>query len=110
VVPVMMKGKLVVESVGDSLIATLKTEPTADIPERPPLRMATKAAGSPVVFVHKSQATLRMGSEESQRTAISTWTFKADGDSLEGTLERAIEGIEMQMGGPQAFKGTRAKS
>ncbi len=109
IVPLMMKGTLSIESVGDSLVATLKTTATADIPERPPLRMTTRLAGVPVVFVHKAQATLNMNGEESQRTSITTWTFTPEGDQLSGTLERAIEGIEMQMGGPQAFKGTRNK-
>lgn len=108
IVPLMVKGTLSVEAVGDSLVATLKTAATADIPERPPVRMATKLAAAPVVFVHKSQATLNMNGEESQRTAITTWTFTPDGNVLTGTLERAIEGIEMQMGGPQALKGTRS--
>ena len=91
-----------------SSIHSIRAYPTvADLPERPPVRMVARLTAAPVVFVHKSQATLNMNGEESQRTAITTWTFMPEGGSLTGTLERAIEGIEMQMGGPQALKGTR---
>lgn len=108
--PIMATGKLVIRSEGDSLIATLATDPSPQLPARPALRLATKSGSGHAVFVSRSNATLNINGEERQATAISTWTFKATGDALEGSVERRIEGMQSSGTGPQAIKGTRLKS
>lgn len=107
--PIMGKGSFVFSVVGDSLIGTLKTDPIKGMPQRPASRVAAKLAPGTVTFVSKSEAKLNMGGEEMTRTAVSTWIFEVTGDALKGSVERAIEGIEMPMGGPQPITGTRAK-
>ena len=110
IVPIMAKAKVTVESVGDSLIAMVATEPSADRPARPPARLAAKRVDGTVTFVNRAEAKVRMNDEESTRISITTWTFTVTGDELAGTIDRRIEGLEMAMAGPQSFKGTRAKS
>jgi len=106
--PIMAKGSFVFSVVGDSLIGTLKSEPLEGMPPRPASRVAAKLAPGTVTFVSKSEAKLNMGGEEMTRTAVSTWIFEVTGDALKGTVERAIEGVEMAMGGPQPVTGKRA--
>ena len=52
---------------------------------------------------------MTMNGEEMTRTSISTYVFDVANDALKGTIERAIEGLDVMMGGPQAITGTRAK-
>jgi hypothetical protein len=106
--PIMAKGTFVFSVVGDSLIGTLKSEPLEGMPARPASRVAAKLATGTVTFVSRSEAKLNMGGEEITRTAVSTWIFDVSGDTLKGTVERAIEGVEMAMGGPQPITGKRA--
>jgi hypothetical protein len=106
---IMVTGKLVVRSEGDSLIATLATEPSPQLPARPTLRLATKVGTGDAVFVSRSRATLNINGEERQATSVSTWTLKATGDVLEGSVERRLEGMESPGPGPHPIKGTRLK-
>lgn len=108
--PIMAKGTLTFSVTGDSLIGMLKTVPLEGQPERPARRMAAKLVTGAVTFVTKSEAKMTMNGEEMTRTSTSTYVFDAADNALKGTVERAIEGLEVQMGGPQAITGTRAKS
>jgi hypothetical protein len=107
-VPLTVKGVLTVATEGDSLIATLKSEPIEGQPARPPARFAAKSAAGKVTFVQRSEATLNMNGEQSKRTAISTYILEATVDTLTGTLARQIEGLDIPIE-PQPFNGTRAK-
>jgi hypothetical protein len=59
--------------------------------------------------VDASTATLNTNGEESTRKAVSTYRFEVDGDTLKGTIDRTIEGLDVTMGGPQPITGKRAK-
>ena len=108
--PIMAKGSLTFSVAADSLIGTLKTEPIEGQPERPAKRIAAKLVTGPVTFVSKGEAKMTMNGEEMTRTSISTYVFDVANNALKGTIERAIEGLDVQMGGPQPITGTRAKS
>lgn len=111
-IPFTVKGVLTVALEGDSLVATLKSEPPAGLPAapspRPPARFAAKAVDGKVTFIHRSEATLNMNGQESKRTAISTYALEAKADALTGTLMRQIEGMDIPVE-PQPFTGTRTK-
>ena len=106
---ISVKGKLTIESVGDSLVGTLTPDSMPGAPVRPPTRLAAKGSDGNVVFVTRQEAKLNMNGEEQTRVAVVTWTFTAKGDELTGSVNREIEGIEIQMGGMQPVKGTRIK-
>ncbi len=107
--PIMAKASLTVEAVGDSLIATLVTEPTADLPPRPPVRLATRRADGKVAFVQRTTLRMNRDGEESSHPATITWQFEVSGDAISGTIERKVEGMELPVGVPGALKGTRVK-
>lgn len=111
-VPMNVSGTLTVVAEGDSLVATLKSEPPAGAPpgaaNRPPARFAARTVAGKVTFVHRSEATLNMNGEQSRRTAISTYVLEATADTLTGTILRQIEGLEIGSE-PQPFNGKRAK-
>jgi hypothetical protein len=107
--PIIAKGTLIFSVTGDSLVGMLKTEPLEGQPERPARRIAAKLVTGPVTFVTKNEAKLNMNGEETVRTATSTYVFDVADNALKGSVERTIEGLEVQMGGPQAITGTRAK-
>lgn len=107
--PIMAKGTLTFTIAGDSLIGMLKTAPIEGQPERPAKRIAAKLAPGAVTFVSKGEAKMTMNGEEMTRTSISTYVFDVADNALKGTIERAIEGLDVMMGGPQPITGTRAK-
>lgn len=107
--PIMAKAALTVESVGDSLIATLVTEPTADLPPRPPVRLAARRADGAMTFVQRTTLRMNRDGEESSHPATITWQLEVSGDAISGTIERRIEGMEMPGGPPATLKGIRAK-
>lgn len=109
--PIIAEGTLTVTAQGDSLIGRLVTDPIPDVPARPPARLAAPMpAGEEGVFTARSTATLNMNGEEQTATVVSTWKLAARGDSVSGTVERRIEGMEMGGGGPQPVTGKRARS
>lgn len=107
--PVTAKGTLTFTLAADSVIGLLKTIPTDGQPERPAKRLAAKLVTGAVTFVSKDEAKMMMNGEEMTRVAISTYVFEVADDALKGTIERAIEGLNVMMGGPQPITGTRAK-
>ena len=101
-------GKLLVQRQGDSLIARLVSDPI-DGAARPELRLAGPNAAGQVVFTSKGKAQVNMNGDVKEVTSISTWTLTARGDSLEGTVERRLEGMDAPGRGPQPVSGTRIK-
>lgn len=102
-------GTFTIEKQADSLVATLSTDPIPDRPARPPVRMAALAAPGGITFTAHSKATLSVNGQEREATAISIWTLKANGDALEGTVDRQIAGFGPANQGPQPVTGTRRK-
>lgn len=106
---IMAKGSFAFSVVGDSIIGMLKNDPIEGQPERPAKRVAAKLTAGAVTFVSIGEAKMNMNGEEMVRTSTSTYRFEVDGDTLKGTLDRSIEGLNLDMGGAQPITGTRAK-
>ena len=106
---IIAKALLTITEVGDSLVATVRMEPNAELPPRPEARFAAlRIAGNQVTFTQRSEAKLNMNGEEHVAVSVSTWTLMAQGDSLSGTLGRQLEGMDMPMPPPQPITGRRA--
>jgi hypothetical protein len=100
-------GALTVRVEGDSLIGTLKMEPFEDAPDRPADRLTAKFAAGAVVFISRSVANNGQGETA---TLVSTYSLEATGDTLKGTLTRALEGYVTAAGDrPQPISGKRVK-
>ncbi|TFG47398.1 MAG: hypothetical protein E4H38_08215 [Gemmatimonadales bacterium] len=109
--PLMATGVLTVVATGDSLIGDLVTNPTPELPARPPARLAAQlTSGGEVIFVSHAEATLNMNGDEQKATVVSTWRLGVRSDSLVGTVERKLEGFEMGNSGPLLVTGVRAES
>ena len=104
--PIRLTGKFTVEAQGDSLIGTLVADPS-DQGTRPPLRLAAKSMDGSVTFVSRSPVTVNMNGVEQKGTAVATWTLGVEGDQLEGTVDRKLEGVSGPSAGPQPISGTR---
>ena len=102
-------GALTIAAEGDSLVATLVTDPSPDMPARPPARMAGKSTAGGAVFHSRSKATINTNGEEREATSVNSWTLTARGDSLSGTVERSIEGFDGPAPEPRPVSGTRRK-
>ncbi len=109
VTPIMATGLLTVEATGDSLIATLVADPSPDLPARPPTRLAAKAGAGTVTFTSRRQAKLNMNGVEREAMAVSTWILHVTGETLDGTVETTIEGMEMGLQEPMPVTGSRKK-
>jgi hypothetical protein len=107
--PIMASGALTIEARDDSLIGQLVTDSSPDLPARPPARLAARANGGDVIFISRTRATLSLNGDERETTAVSTWTLVARGDTLSGTVERRLEGLEAHSQGPAPVTGTRRK-
>jgi hypothetical protein len=105
--PIIATATLTIEAQGDSLIANLATHPSGDMAPRPPVRLAAKAGAGDATFTGQSKATLNINGAKREATAISTWVLRAKGDSLEGTVQRKIEGFDAGGQEPKAVTGTR---
>lgn len=101
-------GKLIVKLQGDSLIARLIPDPIEGA-ARPESRLAAPSGTGKVTFVSRGQAQVNMNGDMKEVTSISTWTLNANGDALEGTVERRLEGMDAPSRGPQPVTGTRIK-
>jgi hypothetical protein len=105
--PMQATGALTVRVEGDSLIGTLKMEPFEDAPDRPADRLTAKFAAGAVVFISRSVANNGQGETA---TLVSTYSLEATGDTLKGTLTRALEGYVTAAGDrPQPISGKRVK-
>jgi len=104
---IVATGSLVVVSTGDSLIGTLTVQPSAEVPARPPARMAARAGAGPATFVAQTKATININGNERETTAVSTWVLVAKGDSLSGTVSRRLEGMEGYSSGAEEVVGSR---
>lgn len=108
--PLIATGVLTIEVKDDSLIGNLVTNPTPDIPARPPAQLVAKVSVGEAVFVSRTEARVNINGEERKTTAVSTWMLRATGDSLGGTVERKLEGLEIGNQGPQPVSGIRLRS
>lgn len=102
-------GVLTVVRQADSLIGTLVMDANQQLAPRPPVRMAALAGSGAATFLSRSEATLSRNGEESTATVVSTWILAVKGDSLTGTVERTLEGVDGANQPPKPVTGTRRK-
>lgn len=108
VTPVMAKGTITIAVDGDSLIATLDQGPRPDGTPTPAAKLGGRISNGSAVFLQSQQVRMNMNGEEHVQTIKVTWTLKADGDALSGTMAREMP--NMQGGAPSAVSGTRVKA
>ena len=108
--PIMATGTLTIAARGDSLIGELVTDSTPGLPGRAPARLLGRASVGEAVFTSNSKVTVNVNGTRSQGTAVSTWTLRARGDTLSGTVERRLEGVDVPPQEPGPVTGTRRKS
>jgi len=104
---IMGTGVLTIEAQQDSLIGTLVTNPPPGMPARPPARLAAKAGPGEVVFVSRTMAQMNSNGEEREIAVVSTWRLKVTADSIAGTVERSIEGLDVGPQQPGPVTGAR---
>jgi hypothetical protein len=105
--PIMATGTLSVQLQGDSIVATLTSEPSAELPARPPQRLVAAIGLGDPVFVVRRPVTLSAGARTIDATSVSTWVFKPRGGRLAGTVDVRLEGIAARAHGPQPLSGVR---
>ncbi|MDX2194530.1 MAG: hypothetical protein NW201_14385 [Gemmatimonadales bacterium] len=101
-----LKAELVVEAEGDSLIATMRTEPPMGMSARPPTRMSAVRAAGPARFLRKSIAAVNTNGDERSMEVVSRWTLEARGDDLTGQFEVVNGGPDGDTS-PRTVKGKR---
>lgn len=104
---IMANATLQVSATGDSLVGTLANDPSPDMPERPPVRLAGVAGKGPVSLVSNSSGSINMNGQQRAITVISTWSLEVRGDSLLGTVARRVEGVELPENEPGEVRGAR---
>jgi len=108
--PIAASGVLTVVAQGDSLIGNLIIDLAPEGPARPPLRLAALAGEGEATFVSRTKATIIRNGGQTEAGVTSTWTLGVRGDSLEGTVERKLEGVQDGSQGPQPVTGKRRNS
>jgi hypothetical protein len=101
----LARGRLSVTSAADSLVATLALESPEGYDPRPAVHMAARRVDGAVTMRSRTETSLVVNREVSRAIAVTTFVFDVRGDSLAGSVTRAIEG------GPSmdalAISGTR---
>ena len=113
VTPINGTATLTFAVAGDSLVGTMQVDSVDGQPQRPPSRMAALAKAGDLVFVSRSSARVNINGETREGTGVATYNFKVNGDTLEGTVTRSlegIEGVELPPQPAQPLKGTRTKA
>jgi hypothetical protein len=108
ITPIMGKGALTLEQRGDSLVGQLLPEAGEDGRTPPPVQFAARASGAAATFITHSKARINMNGDERTVDVTVTWELTARGDTLEGTLRRAMEGADAPSD-PAPLKGVRTK-
>jgi hypothetical protein len=101
----LARGRLSVTSAADSLVATLALESPEGYDPRPATHMAARRVDGAITMRSRTETSLVVNREVSRAIAVTTFVFDVRGDSLAGSVTRAIEG------GPSmdalAISGTR---
>lgn len=110
--PFMVDARLSVVATGDSLVATMVSEPQPGFPTRPPSRMAARRSDGPMTFLRTSTATVSTNGEQESFEVRTQWTLDARDDALTGSLVMLDSGpIDLGPDGkaPRPVRGTRQK-
>ncbi len=105
--PIHATGVFTVVTSGDSLLGTMEVTKRSDGSAPPkPFTIGGRMTASGAAFRQVSQARMVSNGEEMSREAITTWTVRANGDQLEGSLSREITGMQINVE-PSPIKGKR---
>ncbi len=107
--PIMGTGELTIVQSGDSLLATLVSSARPDGSVPPPASFGGHAAGDDIVFVQHQKVQINVNGEMSEQPITLTWTLRAAGDALTGTLARELPMMPEPLP-PSPVKGKRAAS
>lgn len=104
---IMGTGELTIVQSGDSLLATLVAPARPDGTIPPPSTFGGHPKGDDVVFVQHKTAQVETNGEASTVNITLTWTLRASGNVLAGSL---LSELPMMSGSsePSPVKGTRA--
>lgn len=105
--PIMGTGQVSFALAGDSIVATLQPAARPDGSTPAPVSFGGKLTGEGAHFVQEQTAQININGETRDQKIKMTWTFKASGDALTGTLQRELPG--MPTGPASAVKGTRVR-
>lgn len=104
--PIMGTAELTIAQSGDSLVATLVASARPDGSVPPPSTFGGHANGDDVVFVQNQTVQINANGEMSTRDITLTWTLRASGDALSGSLARELPMMPDSQQ-PSPVKGTR---
>lgn len=107
--PIMGSGEITIRQSGDSLVATLVTAAREDGSVPPPATFGGRTKGEDAIFVQHQTVQITINGEQSARPITLTWTLRAAGDALTGTLDRELPMMPTPVP-PSAVKGKRAAS
>lgn len=102
------KGQFTIAQSGDSLLVTLQGPARPDGTTPPRATMGARATADATTFTQKQQLRINIDGAESVRDVILTWTLRANGDALTGTLARTMQDAP-EMTQPSTVTGTRVK-
>ncbi|WP_411279688.1 hypothetical protein [Gemmatimonas sp.] len=102
-------GTLKVEASGDSLVGLLQAPLRPDGSVVPVATLGGRAAKGTAVLNQKASATMNMNGEITTIEVTVTWTLQASGDTLTGTLLRALPPGIPAAAEPSPVTGTRVK-
>lgn len=105
--PIMGTGQLTIVQSGDSLVATLVSAARPDGSVPPPSTFGGHKTGDDVVFVQHQKVQINVNGEASEQPITLTWTLRAAGDALTGTLARELPMMPEPLP-PSPVKGKRA--
>ena len=102
-------GTLKITQRGDSLSAELAPDPVPNAPASPASTLTGVLRDGTAVLVTTSFGVVVVNGEERSITVIQTWTLRADGDSLTGSVDRRIEEMPaVSTGAPTQVTGRRS--
>lgn len=107
--PIRGRGTLTIVQSGDSLLVTIQsaTRPDGTVP--PPSTSGAHVANGQATMVQKRTMRMNMNGTETTQDVYLTWTLKAAGDALTGTLARKMPDMP-EAGTPSMVSGTRIKA
>ena len=108
VTPIRGSGRMTIAPSGDSLVVTIQAPPRPDGTVPPAATVGARSSDGSTTFTQKQQVRINLNGEESVRDVVLTWTLKASGDALTGTLARAMQDAPAMLT-PSAVTGARVK-
>ena len=109
VTPIRGSGRMIIAPSGDSLLVTIQAPPRPDGTVPPPATVGARSSDGSTTFTQKQQVRVNLNGEESTRDVVLTWSLKASGDVITGTLTRAMQDAPAMLT-PSPVSGARVKA